>query len=126
MLIFLFKNVLKISNFEKSAKTSKNLKKPQKTAKKPFLCVCAFTWEEKISLIKKGLFYANFFEFEVKSYAPFFGQHLASAYCAAEEIRENTGAKKIGKILQKKVKPIVGVGSPESCVRSNLTRLKGG
>ena len=45
---------------------------------------------------------------------------------SAEKIRENTGAKKIGKILQKKVKPIVGVGSPESCVRFNLTRLKGG
>ena len=45
---------------------------------------------------------------------------------SAEKNRENTGAKKVGKILQKKVKPIVGVGSPESCVRSNLTRLKGG
>ena len=45
---------------------------------------------------------------------------------SAEKNREKTGAKKIGKILQKKVRLIVGVGSPESCVRSNLTRLKGG
>jgi hypothetical protein len=45
VLISLFKNVLIISNFEKSAKTSKNLKKPLKTAKKTsnFFCLGAFT-----------------------------------------------------------------------------------
>ena len=42
LLILFFKDVLKISNFEKSAKTSKNLK----------------------TNFKKGLFYAKFFEFE--------------------------------------------------------------
>jgi hypothetical protein len=42
LLILFFKDVLKISNFEKSAKTSKNLK----------------------TNFKKGLFYVKFFEFE--------------------------------------------------------------
>jgi hypothetical protein len=36
MLILFFLNVLKILNFEKSAKTSKNLKKQQKNSKKNF------------------------------------------------------------------------------------------
>ena len=59
LLILLFKNVVKISNFEKCAKTCKNLKK---TVKKLFCCLPAFTREEKTSL-KKGLFYAWFFIF---------------------------------------------------------------
>jgi hypothetical protein len=59
LLILLFKNVLKISNFEKSTKTSKNLKKTLKNSEKKlqkFFCVAAFTREEKISLIKKACF----------------------------------------------------------------------
>jgi hypothetical protein len=74
VLILLFKNVLKISNFEKGTKTSKNEQKPKKTVKKTFkFFVCMrFYWGGKNFIIKKGLFYANFFEFEVKSYSPFF------------------------------------------------------
>jgi hypothetical protein len=52
LLILLFKNVLKISNFEKSAKTSKKLKKPYKNSKKKlqkFFCLGAFTREGKIA-----------------------------------------------------------------------------
>ena len=59
MLILLFKNVLKISNFEKSAKANKNPKKTFKNSEKSlqiFLCVCTFTWEEKIYIIKIACF----------------------------------------------------------------------
>ena len=64
-------NVLKNSNFEKSAKTSKNLKKILST----------FTREGKMSN-KNCLFYAKFFEFEVKTKASFLGvAYLVSAYC---------------------------------------------
>ena len=48
-LILLFKNLLKISNFEKSAKTSKNLKKSAKKTSN-FFCVGAFAREGKNSL----------------------------------------------------------------------------
>jgi hypothetical protein len=63
LLILLFKNVLKISNFEKSAKMSKNLKKPEKNGEKKLqkkFCLGAFMREEKISLIKKACFMLNY------------------------------------------------------------------
>jgi hypothetical protein len=66
LLILLFKNVLKISNFEKIAKMSKNLKKTTKF----FFCFVLFRRfyaGGKNFTNKKGLFYANFFEFVVKS-----------------------------------------------------------
>ena len=50
----------------KQAKTSKNLKKTAKKNFKFFLCR-RFYWGGKNFFNKKGLFYANFFEFEVKS-----------------------------------------------------------
>jgi hypothetical protein len=70
VLILLFENVLKISNFdsnfEKIAKTSKNLKV---TAKKNliFFLFQRFYAGGKNFTNKKGLFYAKLFEFEVKS-----------------------------------------------------------
>ena len=66
MLISLFKNVLKISNFEKSAE-AKPLKNPEKNSENHFIFfVCAFTRETKF-YNKNCLFYAKCFEFEVKS-----------------------------------------------------------
>jgi hypothetical protein len=70
VLILLFKNVLKISNFEKSSKTSKNLKKPLKIIEKKlqiFFCVCTFTWTDKISIIKISCFILNFFNLKSKA-----------------------------------------------------------
>ena len=71
MLILLFKNVLKLSNFVKSAKTSKNLKK---TAKKTsiFFCVYAFTREEKNSIIKIACFMLDFLNLKSKARHLFF------------------------------------------------------
>ena len=46
-------------------------KKVKNPEKKTF-CLCAFTWEEEMSLIKKGLFYAKFFEFQEFSHPSFF------------------------------------------------------
>ena len=68
LLILLFKNVLKISNFEKSAKTSENLKNPKKTAKKNFIffCLDAFTREGKMFLIKIVCFILNFLNWKSK------------------------------------------------------------
>jgi hypothetical protein len=69
VFILLFKNVLEISNFEKSAKTSKILKNIEKTSKRNFkknLCR-RFYWGGQNFINKKGLFNAKFFEFEVKS-----------------------------------------------------------
>ena len=69
MLILLFKNVLEISNFEKGAKTSKNLKKPYKQRKKTsnFFSLGRFYWGGTNFTNKSCLFYAKFFEFEVKT-----------------------------------------------------------
>jgi hypothetical protein len=75
LLILLSINVLKISNFEKSAKTRKNLKKAKKKLQF-FFCLSSFTWEEKNSINKKGLFYAKFFEFEEFSIVPFFSNSI--------------------------------------------------
>jgi hypothetical protein len=59
VLISLFKNVLKISNFENGTKRSKNEQKPKKkTVKKNFnffLCM-RFYWRGKKIINKKGLF----------------------------------------------------------------------
>jgi hypothetical protein len=63
LLILLLKNVLKISNFEKSAKASKNLEKPLKNSKKKlqiFFCLGAFMREGKMSVIKIACFMLNF------------------------------------------------------------------
>jgi hypothetical protein len=85
LLILLFKNVLKISNFEESAKTSKNLKKTVKKTSKFFVCMRFYTGRKKF-INKKGLFYAKFFEFEEFSIGPFFcssiqPQHTVSDVC---------------------------------------------
>jgi hypothetical protein len=64
VLILLFKNVFKISNSE--GKTCKNLKTNAKKNFNFFLCM-PFYWGGKNLINKKGLFYAKFFEFEVKS-----------------------------------------------------------
>jgi hypothetical protein len=71
LLILLFKNVLKISNFEKSAKTSKNLKKQGKKTSNIFLLRRFYAGGKKFTN-KKGLFYTKFFEFEEFSIEPFF------------------------------------------------------
>jgi hypothetical protein len=76
LLILLFKNVLEISNFEKSAKMSKNLKKPYKKRVKKvqiFFCLGAFMREEKFSLIKKACFMLNFLNLKSKAIHLFFG-----------------------------------------------------
>jgi hypothetical protein len=75
VLILLFKNVLEISNFEKSAKTSKNLKKPLKNSEKKlqiFFCVGASTGGHKISLIKKACLMLNFLNLKSKASHLFF------------------------------------------------------
>jgi hypothetical protein len=71
MLILLFKNVLEISNFEKSPKTSKNLKK---TVKKNFnfFLFRRFYWGGKNFTNKKGLFYAKFLNLKSKARHLFF------------------------------------------------------
>jgi hypothetical protein len=66
VLVLLFKNVLEISNFEKSAKTSKNLNKNRKKTSIFFL-FRRFYWGGQNFINKKGLLNAKFFEFEVKS-----------------------------------------------------------
>jgi hypothetical protein len=69
LLILLFRNVLKISNFEKSAKTNKNLEKPLKTAKKKlqiFFCLGAFMREGKMSVIKIACLMLNFLNLKSK------------------------------------------------------------
>ena len=50
----------------KAHKQKKKEKKGKIKTKKLqfFFCLCAFTWEEEMSLIKKGLFDAKIFEFE--------------------------------------------------------------
>ena len=76
MLILLFKNVLKISNFGKSAKTSKNLEKPLKNSEKKmsiFFCVGAFTGDEKKSLIKIVCFMLIFLNLKSKARHLFLG-----------------------------------------------------
>ena len=69
LLILLFKNVLKISNFEKSTKKQKNLKNNEK---KTFFLFGRFYTGRKNFINEKGLFYAKFFEFEEFSIVPFF------------------------------------------------------
>jgi hypothetical protein len=56
---------------KKALKRAKTLKKSKKKTSS-FFCLAAYTPEEIISLIKKGLFYAKFFEFEEFSIVPFF------------------------------------------------------
>ena len=76
MLILLFKNVLEISNFEKSAKTSKKTKKPLKNSGKNtsnFFCVVTSTGGDKISLIKKACLMLNFLNLKLKPRHLFFG-----------------------------------------------------
>jgi hypothetical protein len=63
LLILLFKNALKISNFEKSAKTSKTFKKQRKKPSNLFLCSRFYTGRKKI-FNNNCLFDAKFFEFE--------------------------------------------------------------
>jgi hypothetical protein len=75
VLILLFKNVLEISNFEKSAKMSKKLKKPRKNSEKKlqiFFCVGASTGGDKISIIKKACFMLNFLNLKSKASHLFF------------------------------------------------------
>ena len=72
LLILLFKNVLKISNFKKSTKTSKNHKKTVKKTSN-FFCLYPFTREEKISLIKKACFMLNSLNLKSKPSHLFWG-----------------------------------------------------
>jgi hypothetical protein len=75
VLILLYKNVLKNFNFEKGTKTSKNEQKSKKKNSEKnfnFFLYMRFYWGGKKIINKKGLFYDIFFEFEVKSYSPFF------------------------------------------------------
>ena len=58
---------------KKVPKRAKTLKKHRKKNFEKKFCVGAFTREGKISLMKKSLFYANIFEFEVKTHSPFWG-----------------------------------------------------
>ena len=60
MLILLFKNVLKISNFENGTKTNKKSKRKQQKNPSISFCVCAFTREENISIIKIAYLMLNF------------------------------------------------------------------
>ena len=72
MLILLFKNVLKISNFENGTKTSKNLKKTAKKNFKFFFVYALLMGGGKNFINKNCLFDAKFFEFEEFTIAPFF------------------------------------------------------
>jgi hypothetical protein len=75
LLILLFKNVLKISNFEKSAKTSKNLEKPLKNSEKKLqisFCLGAFMQEGTMSVIKIACFMLNFLNLKSKPRHLFF------------------------------------------------------
>jgi hypothetical protein len=79
VLVLLFKNVLEISNFEKSAKTSKNLKKHRKNIEKKlqiFFCLGASTGGDKISLIKKACLMLNFLNLKSKASHLFFWMHI--------------------------------------------------
>ena len=68
MLILLFKNVLKFSNFEKSSKTSKNREKTS-----ILFCLGAFTLEGKMSVIKIACFMLNFLNLKSKASHLFWG-----------------------------------------------------
>jgi hypothetical protein len=89
LLILLFKNVLKISNFEKSAKTSKNLEKPLKNSEKKLqisFCLGAFMREGKMSVIKIACFMLIFLNLKSKPRHLFFWVEsslsiLCSCYC---------------------------------------------
>jgi hypothetical protein len=75
VLVLLFKNVLEISNFEKSAKTSKNLNKNRKKTS-IFFCLGASTGGDKISLIKKACLMLNFLNLKSKASHLFFWMHI--------------------------------------------------
>ena len=85
---------MKISNFEKSAKTSKNLKKHKKKTSFLFSLGCFYAGGTNF-IIKKGLFYAKFFEFEEFSIEPFFRssfqpQHTVLNNCSKKSVRQFT------------------------------------
>ena len=75
MLILLFKNVLKISNFEKRAKTSKNTEKTAKKNINFFLCM-RFYLEGHNFYYKNCLLDAKFFEFEESTMEKFFSSSI--------------------------------------------------
>ena len=87
MLILFFQNILKFQKkAPKRANTWKNLKK---TAKKIF----------QSFITKKGLFYAKFFEFEVKSYASFWGGSIQPQHIV--HFTENLISQQQEKIVSK-------------------------
>ena len=88
MLILLFKNVLNISNFENETKTSKNLKKKGKKTSF-FLCVCTFTWEEKVSIIKIAYLMLIFLNLKsLLSYLFFVVASSLSMVCDTKSLRK--------------------------------------
>ena len=87
LLILLFKNVLKISNFEKNAKWAKTLKSLKKQRKKNFkkFFIGAFMREEQILLVKKACFMLIFLNLKSKASKLFFwvASSLSILWCRA-------------------------------------------